>query len=55
MTRTEDEDWELRAEAALARRQRAWARTCQCGDDLPGYCPGPTRCPYATPLEGETP
>jgi hypothetical protein len=28
-----------------APRRRSHA--CQCGDDLPGRCPGPANCPYA--------
>ena len=29
--------------------RRAWRRAtrCVCGDDLPGQCPGPLRCPYS--------
>ena len=41
-------DEDERREAIIERRQR-WLRKCQCGDDLPGYCPGPENCPYAEP------
>ena len=34
---------EARAEAMEARRRLG----CQCGDDLPGRCPGPMNCPYS--------
>lgn len=51
-----DEDWEaeqaeLRAEDREARRRAN--RRCQCGDDLPGHCPGPDACPYASKPETE--
>jgi hypothetical protein len=26
---------------------------CQCGDDLPGICPGPANCPYNRSEEQE--
>jgi hypothetical protein len=49
-TRTEDDEWDSRmeyaeelAEARAAKR----AHRCQCGDDLPGHCPGPASCPYS--------
>ena len=42
-----DEDDELRREDADARRARRRATACQCGDDLPGFCPGPQNCPYS--------
>lgn len=46
----DDEDWraeqaELRAEDLAERRRMN--RRCECGDDLPGHCPGPDACPYA--------
>jgi hypothetical protein len=30
----------------MSRRQRIGR--CECGDDLPGHCPGPAACPYAS-------
>lgn len=51
MTREPDED--ERRDAIDDRRRRAWHARCQCGDDLPGHCPGPASCPYATEMEGE--
>lgn len=39
----------------LADTMEAWAEAdkrkshrCQCGDDLPGKCPGPVNCPYSS-------
>lgn len=26
---------------------------CQCGDDMPGQCPGPSNCPYNQPDDEE--
>lgn len=26
---------------------RKRSQSCQCGDDLPGRCPGPDNCPYS--------
>lgn len=43
MTREIDED--ERREAIDERRARSWATHCQCGDDMPGSCPGPANCP----------
>ena len=43
-------DEDDRREAIDQRRRHAWSRHCQCGDDLPGYCPGPENCPYAEPF-----
>lgn len=44
---------ELRAEDRQARRAFIRATRCQCGDDLPGTCPGPANCPYNQPEEEE--
>ena len=57
MPRHDDEDWQaeqadLRAEDLAARRRMN--RRCQCGDDLPGHCPGPDACPYAQNPEMES-
>lgn len=30
----------------MTRRSRIGR--CECGDDLPGHCPGPAACPYAS-------
>jgi hypothetical protein len=43
----EDRDDELRREAIAHRRAMRRAHVCQCGDDLPGHCPGPAACPYS--------
>ncbi len=48
----EDRDEDLRREAILERR-RARKRGCECGDDLPGHCPGRDQCPYASHEEEE--
>lgn len=40
---------DLRAEERANRRRRS----CQCGDDLPGRCPGVDQCPYADHGEDE--
>lgn len=34
---------ELRAQDRWERRRRSQA--CQCGNDMPGHCPGPANCP----------
>jgi hypothetical protein len=48
MTRDPDDiDEDLRREAIDERRARSRATRCQCGDDLPGRCPGPASCPYS--------
>ena len=39
-------DADAQREDYEARRRRRSQR-CQCGDDLPGRCPGPASCPYA--------
>ena len=39
------EDMEARHEAMAERRERNRSMKCQCGNDLPGYCPGPQSCP----------
>lgn len=39
------EDMEARHEAMAERRERTRSMKCQCGNDLPGYCPGPQSCP----------
>lgn len=31
----------------LPIRPRRAVTRCQCGDDLPGRCPGPMNCPYS--------
>lgn len=51
MEREIDED--LRRETIDERRRKAWATHCQCGDNLPGACPGPAACPYAELVEDE--
>lgn len=28
-------------------RPRRRSEHCQCGDDLPGRCPGPDNCPFS--------
>lgn len=38
---------DLRTEAACRRRAARRGHACQCGDDLPGTCPGPRNCPYS--------
>lgn len=45
----DDSDYidELRAEARIERQRRRSATQCQCGNDLPGSCPGPENCPCA--------
>ena len=51
MLRHENDDYrdreELRREAIDHRRAMRRAFSCQCGDDLPGRCPGPQACPYS--------
>ena len=37
-------DQEIAYERALERRRKTRHR-CECGDDLPGFCPGPDACP----------
>ena len=37
---------ELR-DAADERRRMRMMTGCRCGNDLPGYCPGPVNCPYS--------
>jgi hypothetical protein len=39
------DDYEERAEAKRERRALYRATHCQCGDDMPGRCPGPAACP----------
>ncbi len=51
MEREIDED--LRREAIDERRARNRATRCQCGNDLPGHCPGPMFCPYSDFNDGE--
>jgi hypothetical protein len=29
-------------------RRRSRRRSCECGNDLPGHCPGPENCQYAS-------
>jgi len=41
-----DERFEERMEARAERRRERRSHQCQCGDDMPGYCPGPEACPY---------
>lgn len=44
MTRRDDEDDDCeRSGSHLPRRPLR----CQCGDGLPGVCPGPANCPYS--------
>lgn len=45
MKREPDYD-ELRDAADERARQRRLTG-CRCGNDLPGYCPGPMACPYS--------
>lgn len=40
-------DEDLRIEAMMERRASRRRHRCQCGDDLPGHCPGPESCPYS--------
>lgn len=40
-------DEDLRIEAMMERRAARRRRSCQCGSDLPGHCPGPENCPYS--------
>ena len=43
---SEDDDWELRQEAAEERRRARRLTRCLCGyPDWPGQCPGPAACP----------
>jgi len=42
-----DRDDDARREAIDERRALSRATRCQCGDDLPGRCPGPQNCPYS--------
>lgn len=51
MEREVDED--ARRDAIDERRARARASRCQCGDNLPGYCPGPMSCPYSDFNDGD--
>jgi hypothetical protein len=44
---SEDDEEEYRRDAIDERRARIRATRCQCGDDLPGHCPGPASCPYS--------
>ena len=46
MRREPDYD-ELR-DAADERRRLRMMTGCRCGNDLPGYCPGPVNCPYSS-------
>lgn len=46
-TPDDDLDEDLRHEAIDEERARRRATVCQCGDDLPGHCPGPRNCPYS--------
>ena len=32
---------------------RKRSQRCQCGDELPGYCPGPANCPYSDRHDGD--
>lgn len=49
------DDEDERIEAAQERRERRSYGRCQCGDDLPGRCPGPQNCPQAdnSEIDGE--
>ena len=38
-------DEDDRREAIDERRRYLRATRCQCGDDMPGRCPGPAYCP----------
>lgn len=46
-------DEDDRRDAIDARR--AWVRRtqCQCGNDMPGTCPGPQNCPMVGADDGE--
>ena len=48
----EDREYEAREARADAREDRAASR-CQCGDDMPGHCPGPANCPMCADDEGD--
>ena len=48
----EDREYEAREARADAREDRAASR-CQCGDDMPGRCPGPANCPMCADDEGD--
>jgi hypothetical protein len=43
----EDESRMEYAEEIAEERAARRGRRCQCGDDLPGHCPGPRNCPYS--------
>ncbi len=47
MASERDEDEDLRRESIDQRLALRRLHTCQCGDDLPGSCPGPMNCPYS--------
>jgi hypothetical protein len=50
----ENVDWDLLHEAKMERRQRVRLfGPCQCGDDMPGSCPGPANCPMCQEDEPE--
>jgi hypothetical protein len=36
----------------MIKRRR---RGCECGTDLPGRCPGPENCPYASHPDDDEP
>jgi hypothetical protein len=40
-------------DAYLERKRLLRLTRCQCGNDLPGRCPGPSNCPYADVEEDE--
>lgn len=47
----ERDEW--RHEARMEARETRRRHKCQCGDDLPGHCPGPMSCPYSDYNSGD--
>lgn len=39
----DDDDDEMKLRARRERRRNS--QSCRCGNDMPGYCPGPANCP----------
>lgn len=42
-----DEDDDARRDAIDERRAMLREMRCQCGNDMPGWCPGPRFCPHS--------
>jgi hypothetical protein len=42
-------DWSDEVEARRERDEERRANQCRCGGDMPGFCPGPARCPMCAP------